>query len=203
MHSISEQLRLKGFSISPNFFGKAAMNALRSDFSRIENEQGFSQAGTGQGSEHSVRNGTRRDSVHWLKRGQGFAAQDQLWRKIDSLQLALNRNLFLNLHHFEGHYARYPQGGFYRRHLDCFRRDDARQISFALYLNKDWQSAHGGRLRIHGPFGEYTDIDPIGGTLVCFVSSETEHEVMESFAPRSSFTGWFKLAPAALDFSFG
>ena len=65
-----------------------------------------------------------------------------------------------------------------------------------LYLNRDWKPEDGGRLRIYGETS-HTDIDPVGGTLVCFMSRESEHEVLESFAGRCSFTGWFKVNRSA------
>lgn len=56
-------------------------------------------------------------------------------------------------------------------------------------------AADGGRLRVYGG-GSHVDVDPGGGTLVCFLSEEKEHEVLPSHAPRISFAGWFKRAAA-------
>ncbi len=127
-----------------------------------------------------------------------------LWRRFDLLKAAFNRTLFLGLTDFEGHYAAYPEGGFYERHKDGFRRDSARVVSFVLYLNRDWKPADGGRLRVYtkGQSGgeSHVDVDPIGGTMVCFLSGESEHEVLLNHRPRFSLTGWFNrregLAPA-------
>ena len=93
---------------------------------------------------------------------------------------------------FEGHYTFYPEGGFYARHLDRFHKDNGRVVSFILYLNSSWQPEHGGYLRIYSSDNSYQDVPPKAGTLVCFLSAEVEHEVLPSFSPRYSFTGWFR-----------
>lgn len=152
----------------------------------------FTRAGTGQ--DAGVQNAIRRDEIHWIERENSSPmAQKKIWEKIDSLRQAFNRTLFLGLGEFEGHYASYPVGGFYQRHLDCFHEDDSRTVSLIIYLNKDWQPADGGQLRIYGKDSSH-DIDPKGGTLVCFLSRESEHEVLESHAERNSFSGWFRQA---------
>jgi SM-20-related protein len=129
-----------------------------------------------------VNEGIRRDEIYWLERPHA---------EFEELRLLLNRDLFLGLRSLESHYAYYPPGGFYRRHVDRFRADDARTVSFILYLNENWKPADGGRLRLYLK-NEEVDIDPVGGTLVCFMSGEIEHEVLESRAPRFSYTGWMK-----------
>ena len=170
---------------------------LRADLELIREANAFHRAGTGKAKE--VRELVRRDEVYWLERDSATQAQGLLWSELDSLKQAFNRGLFLGLIDFEGHYAAYPAGGFYKRHLDCFQRGNSRMVSIVLYLNQDWQPRDGGRLRVYGPSGrpsdEYVDIDPEGGTLVCFLSRESEHEVLPSHAARMSFTGWFKTAP--------
>jgi SM-20-related protein len=43
----------------------------------------------------------------------------------------------------------------------------------------------------------HTDVSPVGGTLACFLSRESEHEVLESHGERFSVAGWFKVRPFA------
>ena len=114
-----------------------------------------------------------------------------LWIQLDSLKQALNRTLFLGLVAFEGHYALYERGGFYVKHRDSFAQDDARVVSLILYLNSDWKAADGGKLRIYRS-DSWVDVEPVGGTLVCFFSQESEHQVLRSHASRISLAGWFK-----------
>lgn len=195
-HLIAERLGAHGLCVWPNFLTAASLKVTRNDLGRLQRSGAFARASTGQGEGRAIQP-LRRDDTFWLNRESSNAVQAKLWEKLDSLKAALNRRLFLGLNHFEGHYASYPAGGFYRRHRDAFRQDDARIVSLVLYLNQDWVPAHGGRLRVYEK-NSHTDIDPVGGTLVCFLSRETEHEVLESHAPRLSFTGWFKSNAALL-----
>ena len=69
--------------------------------------------------------------------------------RFETLRLELNRELQLGLLDFECHFAVYPPGAFYRRHLDRFATDDRRTLSCVLYLNDAWSAQDGGALRLH------------------------------------------------------
>jgi SM-20-related protein len=97
----------------------------------------------------------------------------------------------------EFHYAVYPKGTFYVRHLDTFRNDDRRKLSVVCYLNeKDWDPANGGELTLYlpGDSGEKAlDIYPFPGRVVIFESQVLEHEVKPvKNGERYSITGWLK-----------
>lgn len=188
--AMAEQVGKSGLSIWKDFLTPLELAEIRADVAVIQGAQGFGRAGTGQGEGNDVRDLVRRDEVHWIDRATDTKAQAILWDKLDSVKQALNRTLFLGLSQFNGHYASYPAGGYYRRHRDCFAQDDSRVVSTVLYLNENWQIADGGQLRVYG-VKSYVDIEPIGGTLVCFLSAESEHEVLLNHANRLSFTGWF------------
>lgn len=192
--SIAEELEKNGHCVCPNFLSALSLRNTQDDFSRIQIEGGFSAAGTGQGSGHELRPSVRNDMVHWLNRAAPNRIQQALWRKLDRLKNAFNRTLYLGIRGFEGHYAFYPEGGFYKRHLDCFRKGGDRVISLVLYLNQDWQAVDGGRLRIYQGDAKdsHIDVSPYGGTMVCFMSQDSEHEVLLNHKGRASFTGWFK-----------
>ena len=50
----------------------------------------------------------------------------------------------------EFHYALYPEGTFYKRHLDTFQNDKSRKLSVVCYLNsEDWKPEFGGELTIY------------------------------------------------------
>ena len=104
---------------------------------------------------------------------------------MDSLRQALNASLFLGLEDFECHFALYPPGAYYQKHVDRFRDDDARTVSAVLYLNDAWLPEHGGALRLHLPQRQ-VDIQPTGGSLVVFMSAGTEHEVLPASRDRLS-----------------
>lgn len=189
--SISKNLSERGFSINPNFLNQEDVLAYRQDLQALCQTNSFRKAGVGKNS--SLNEEIRRDEIFWLNQETGNSVQQNLFSHMTKFQEAMNQNLFLGLREFEGHYALYPPGGFYQRHLDCFRKDDARTVTVILYLNPEWSTKDGGQLRMH--LADSTlDIEPRGGTLVSFLSREIEHEVLKSERPRMSFTGWFKSA---------
>jgi SM-20-related protein len=184
---LSTDLESKGFSIIPEFMSVAS---LRADLQRLRLEGRFHPAGIGRGSELHTNAQVRRDEISWLERADGTVPE--LWQKLEEVRTEINRELFMGLVDFEGHYARYPSGGFYQRHRDSFRLVSSRVISVVLYLNEGWKEEDGGRLRVYAGENGFTDIDPVGGTLVCFLSCQTEHEVLPSTRERLSLAGWFK-----------
>ena len=124
----------------------------------------------------------------------------------------------------ELNYLCYPSGGHYDRHLDqpysnagwvrCGRRASdggsfggqhtRRVISFILYLNRDWDAADGGCLRLFPPHergygsadsqlaAHTEDVLPEGGTLVLLMSGDVEHQVRETRIGRQCVVGWFR-----------
>ncbi len=188
-----ERLGKAGLSVFPRFLSAQLLLEARNDLEALRVSRRFQKAGTGSKLTHTADNRKRTDETFWLSRGPSTPCRDRLWRKIDRLQQQLNRTLYLGLGEFQGHYAAYANGGFYRRHLDSARGGRSRVVSFILYLNLSWQTADAGSLRVYEADESYRDIAPIGGTLVCFLSQEKEHEVLLSHADRFSLTGWFGL----------
>ena len=96
----------------------------------------------------------------------------------------------------EFHYALYPKGTFYKRHIDTFQNDDRRKLSFVCYLNEeDWQPENGGELVLYlNENGVETEkvIYPFPGRVVIFESQIIEHEVKPVNTRRMSITGWLK-----------
>jgi SM-20-related protein len=192
--SIAADLGKTGLCICPGFLSPKALANTADDFDELRAR--FAPAGIGRGETHNGNAQVRNDETYWLDRQIKNRAQNFLWRKLDLLQRAFNRSLFLGLSDFSGHYASYPEGGFYKRHKDCFHNNSDRVVSLVLYLNRDWKTEDGGRLRVYASMADggesFTDVDPVGGTMVCFMSSESEHEVLQNHRPRASLTGWFK-----------
>lgn len=138
--------------------------------------------------------GHRGDDTLWLDSPACGAAAGDLLLAFDGLRDGLNRRLTLGLASVEAHYAHYPVGAGYARHVDGFRLDDARVLSLVLYLNRDWPTDAGGELRLHLPEGR-RDIAPMQGTLAIFLSAGVEHEVMAATLPRYSVAAWFRQRP--------
>ncbi|MDE3737139.1 MULTISPECIES: 2OG-Fe(II) oxygenase [Pseudomonas] len=153
-------------------------------------------ASVGRGEGQQIREGVRGDRIHWLEPGQS-AASDAYLALMDELRQRLNRELYLGLEDFECHFALYPPGAFYQKHLDRFRDDDRRAVSVVAYLNADWQPDQGGALRLYLADGEH-DVQPEGGSLVVFLSAELPHEVLPANRERLSLAGWFRRRGGAL-----
>ena len=99
------------------------------------------------------------------------------------------------------HYACYPPGAGYVRHVDCFRDDAARVISLVLYLNDNWRDADGGALRIYATrdaLEPACELAPRGGMLVAMRSEAIAHEVLPANAERWSIAGWLRRRPEQL-----
>jgi SM-20-related protein len=188
---ICAAIEQRGWAVGAAFMPEQAVAALRAEARRRDADGEFHAAGIGRGSSRVERADIRGDRTLWLDERIYCAAESPLWTALAGLRAALNETFFLGLNAFEGHYALYPPGAFYRRHRDSFRDDDARVISSVLYLNEDWSAGDGGALRVHLPEGAH-DILPTGGTLVCFVSEQFEHEVLPSMRERLAIAGWFR-----------
>ena len=80
-------------------------------------------------------------------------------------------------------------------HVDAFNGNNGRLLSVVLYLNDNWQSEWGGRLRIW-PEADATcvatEVEPRAGTLVAFLSEKIPHEVLAATRERYSIAGWFR-----------
>ena len=188
---ICAAIEQRGWAVGAAFMPEQEIVALRAEARRRDAAGEFHAAGIGRGQSRVERRDVRGDRTLWLDERVYCAAESPLWMALAALRAALNQTLFLGLDAFEGHYALYPPGAFYRRHRDRFRDDDARVISCVLYLNEAWSAGDGGALRMHLPEGAH-DILPRGGTLVCFVSEQFEHEVLPSTRERLAITGWFR-----------
>lgn len=148
-------------------------------------------AGTGHGAATAVREGLRGDRIQWLEAGQS-AACDSYLQIMETLRLALNRDLYLGLEDYECHFALYPPGAFYQKHLDCFHDDDCRTVSVIVYLNQAWLPEHGGALRLHPDGQREQYIVPLANRLALFLSADIPHAVLAPTRDRLSLTGWFK-----------
>lgn len=154
---------------------------------------GLDEAGIGRGQQHLLRKDIRGDAIHWLDRES--AAQRRYLDAMSELQQALNHALFLGLFEYEAHFAHYPPGAFYQRHLDSFRGRANRVISTVGYLTPDWPSDGGGEMVIYhpdDPSQEVARVIPEAGTFACFLSETIPHEVLPTRCRRTSIAGWFR-----------
>jgi SM-20-related protein len=185
-----------GYAIVPCFLSAAAVDALRERAEAAFAGGRMTLAAIGRGGARQRDATVRGDAILWLDEATADATECALLATLDEVRRRVNEALFAGLWDFEGHYARYPAGAGYARHVDRFRDQDTRVLSFVLYLNPNWQADAGGALRLHVEGDESIDVQPIGGTAVAFLADVFAHEVLPATRPRWSFTGWFRRRPA-------
>lgn len=162
----------------------------------LENKQTqkkFKKAGVGQNKEHQLNSEIRGDLIYWIDQTQDFEIKRRFVPCMNSFMTYLNQKCFISIKEYEMHYSIYPEGTYYKRHLDQFKKDDNRVITFICYLNFAWTNSYGGALRIYTDQennDKYTDIYPEAGRFVCFRSDLLEHEVLPTLRPRYSLSGW-------------
>ncbi len=193
LQRLCTELAGRDWAVWEGFLDAPRVKALREEAQAMSAAGHFRAAGIGQqGTRHPEIRG---DSLLWLTQDITPLAWALLQDEFDALRLAVNAATYLGLHEFEGHYAIYPPGAAYARHLDRFREDNQRVISLVLYLNDDWGGEDGGELRLYpeGPRAtEPVALLPQGGNLVCFLSEGVPHEVLVARRARLALTGWFR-----------
>ncbi len=155
----------------------------------------FTKASIGHGATKNVHAEIRGDFTYWLSEDANSQIQNQFLHALSVIQEKLNESFYLGIKRVESHFALYPPGGGYDKHIDNHRGSGSRKITFILYLNENWQKDHGGELSIYEPEHEnllLAQVEPRLGTFVLFRSDLFPHQVEKSFAPRLSLTGWFR-----------
>lgn len=196
----ADALAERGWFCGADAIPCAYIDALAADFEQLIEDDRLKRAGIGREREFQLDRDIRRDWISWL--GAQRPAQAAFLAYAEQVRLVLNRRLFLALFEFEAHYALYPPGAFYRRHIDSFHGAANRMVSLALYLNRDWRDGDGGELVLYksGGRGEMARIAPRAGTLALFMSEEIEHEVLPTHTDRASIAGWFRLNNTTADY---
>lgn len=184
----------RGWCVLPDFLPPETVAVLRAECLARHGAGNFHTAGIGSG-RASVIGEIRGDAILWVEPDDPHPAVRAYLDATEALRHTVNRELYLGLNELESHFAVYPEGAFYKKHLDRFRDDDRRTLTAIVYLNEDWTDADGGMLRFWTDTsgeGETIDIAPAGGTLVTFLSELYWHEVLPAQRTRMALTGWFK-----------
>jgi SM-20-related protein len=188
---IVDDLAEQGWSLQPSFAPQALTLELANECRKRAARGELNPASIGRGTGQAIREGVRGDRIQWLDGGLSPACEQYL-ALMDELRQALNRELYLGLEDYECHFALYPPGAFYQKHLDRFRDNDRRAVSAVFYLNPDWQPEQGGALRLYLPDETTRDVPPEAGSLLVFLSADMPHEVLPANRERLSLTGWFR-----------
>ncbi len=189
LQAVIEGLASNGFVVIPQWLDDELRDALRGEL--LVRREELTRAGIGREGDHQQRLDVRNDNTLWL---DGLSLQQQRYLALmDELRLAINRSLFLGLNDYECHFAHYPKGHFYQKHLDAFRGRSNRVVSAVTYLNAWWPAGAGGELALYDSHDQLLGkVDPAPGTLVCFLSEEFPHEVLPAGDDRYSIAGWFR-----------
>lgn len=193
---IIDDIAERGWSVQKFFFEEDYLKSLSEEARVFWREGNFREARIGTKIVQQIRPEIRSDFLLWLEPEELTPLQKIYWDKIDALRQRINRELYLGLQSFEAHFAVYPPGSFYKKHIDQFRSVQYRLISCLLYLNFGWKPEEGGQLRIYHGAGEdsssFADVLPEAGTFVCFRSDTVYHEVLPGSRERFSLTGWLR-----------
>ncbi|MFL9710307.1 2OG-Fe(II) oxygenase [Methylobacillus sp. Pita1] len=198
---ITDGIAGQGYVIVPGFLPDTFIQALRNEALTLQEAGKLQRATIGKAENNQLDNKVRGDLIHWLDHADASPVQQEFSAIMETLRESLNRHLFLGLFELENHFAIYPPGAIYNKHLDQFRGNEERQVSCILYLNEDWKEEYGGQLRLYLDGKEpepYIDTVPLGGTLVAFLSGKFWHEVLPASQPRISLTGWFRKRGSSL-----
>ena len=193
--TIINHLADQGYAVIENFLPGQEIKALSHHAKSLRKNGEMHKAGTGLSKQNTNNSILRGDFIHWIEASQACKIERIYLGAMSSLQQAINQSFFLGLFELESHFAIYPPGAGYQKHLDQFIGRNERKVSCILYLNEDWTKDDGGALRMYLDQKDeknYIDITPQGGTLVVFLSEEFLHEVQPAKRERISLTGWFR-----------
>jgi len=185
--SLITSLIERGWFMADGFLDADLCQRLVEDIQRLP----LREAKIGRGNSEHRHDLIRSDSIYWLTEG-GSAAQITFLEKMNDLMAMLNRELYLGLKQFEGHFARYEQGQFYKKHSDQFVGTKERLVTTVTYLNSP---SSGGELRVYNKQDNNlidADVKPVTGRLICFLTSDIYHEVLPAEETRYSIAGWFR-----------
>lgn len=191
---IADDLVKRGWSQQDAFLPPELAQELANECRARAAQGALTPAGIGHGAALEVQEQIRGDRIQWLEASQSPACYQYL-QIMETLREQLNRTLYLGLDEYECHFALYPPGAFYQKHLDCFHDDDSRTVSVIVYLNEDWLPEHGGALRLYPEHQPEQEIAPLSNRLALFLSAGMLHEVLPTHRERLSLTGWFKRRP--------
>lgn len=198
-YAIAEELACNNFVVIDNFIPFDDCVALLSLLNERKFKGAFKPAAIGKSGEKEIIQEIRSDQIHWLDENDASEMVNAWFERIHLLSATLKEQLFLPIKRFECHFAHYPYGTFYKKHLDAFRLSEGRILSVIGYLTPNWQLGDGGELLIYDhkikPASKQPvikTIEPLMGRLVILRSDTVPHEVAFSKKDRYSITGWLR-----------
>lgn len=186
--SLADQLAQNEFIVVDDFLDEATYAVIHNYFLKKLGQEAFHKAAVGNINPMIVTE-KRGDFSCWLDREED-AELVCFFEVLDELIFFLKRNFFLSINDEEFHFAHYPPGAHYEKHLDSFKEASGRLISVVIYLNEGWEQGDGGELEVFHKDGTSTVVEPIKRRAVIFKSDSVEHQVLATGVNRYSLTGW-------------
>lgn len=195
---ICNELYAQGYCVIESFLSIEDFQSLKMSAQMMLANAQFRSAKIGRQFASMENANIRTDKIAWLDEVEQNTAMDNYLSKINQLAQGLNQAFFLGLDHLEAHFAIYPPGSFYRKHVDQFKGTQDRRISCVYYLNDQWQEQDGGQLKLYNESNELLlNLLPTANRLIVF-KSDLAHEVCETHRSRFSITGWLKVRSLSL-----
>ncbi|MBV1921234.1 MAG: 2OG-Fe(II) oxygenase, partial [Pseudomonadales bacterium] len=178
---IADALSEDGYIVIPHALDVDVLNGLQQRVTRLSPEQWLS-AGVGRNADYQHNKKVRSDKLCWISRDD---PQESIFlESMELLRQGLNQRLYMGLFDFESHFATYPEGAYYQKHVDALRGRSNRVLTVILYLNEGWSADDGGELLVYPEHQECQKKEPIQrvvpelGTMVVFLSEQFPHEVL-------------------------
>lgn len=187
---IIDALELKGWFYQDLFVDRELTHVVLHEMKNKLTQ--FTPAGIGIGDTKNLNASIRQSSTLWIENWQESLGLENLHHILNEHMQLLKRSFFLPLKRFESQMAFYPDGGFYKKHLDQHAGTQNRLVTNLFYLN---DCTEGGELVIYNK-NDHNKIDaviePKAGSFVTFFSSEIYHEVRPTLSERFSLTTWMR-----------
>lgn len=191
LDKIIQDVLSMGFSHEENLLNAGELKSIDQFFLDHKGEFKPAMVGKEYGKQRNLN--IRGDYTYWLDPLDPPAPFVKIIQCLNSLKIRLNRELLLGIKEFECHLAYYPEGAFYKTHIDKFENTSTRIFSFIFYLNESWETQNGGELVIYSRDGKVLKtVSPTPGSFVGFLSEDFPHEVKVAKAERRSLTGWMR-----------
>ncbi len=189
---VADAIEARGYIVLPAALPPALNDALYCHLKTLDSDA-FAPARIGREQDEMRNPFVRNDRICWLTPDAPAVSDYLTWA--ERLRLALNRRLYLGLFDYECHFAHYPPGAFYKKHLDAFQGARNRVLTTVYYLNPNWQPGDGGQLLLYAPeSGELIEtVQPGYGWMVIFLSERFPHEVVPAQRERYSIAGWYRI----------
>lgn len=192
LDKICDSLHNQGFIVLTQSINQLLLNQLEQRIQQIPDNQ-WQAAGIGRHQQHQLNSKIRSDKIAWISAAN--IVESEFLNCMEKLRQGINQRLFLGLFDYESHFAIYPEGSYYQKHLDALKGQSNRVVSTVLYLNNDWLPENKGELIIFSDKKNLPtqSVSPQMGTMVIFLSQQIPHEVIKANRQRFSIAGWFRI----------